>query len=55
MLHGLLRKLSHEPIAFLKETHSKASTRNVELIRRMFGLDEEHPAGKCTRRIRRDI
>ena len=53
MLHGLIRKLSHEPIAFLKETNAEPSSRNVELIRRMFGLDEEHPAGRCTRRARK--
>ena len=53
MLHGLVRKLSHEPITFLKEAQSEPSSRNVELIRRMFGLDEEHPAGRCTRRVRK--
>ncbi len=53
MLHGLIRKLSHEPIAFLKETNAEPSSRNVELIRRMFGLDEEPPAGRCTRRARK--
>ena len=51
MLHGLIRKLSHEPITFLKETRTGTPARNVELIRRMFGLDEEHPAGRCTRRV----
>lgn len=54
MLNGLLRKLSHEPITFLKEAPSETSSRNVELIRRMFGLDEEHPAGRCTRRVHRN-
>ena len=44
---------AHEPIAFLKETNAEPSSRNVELIRRMFGLDEEHPAGRCTRRARK--
>lgn len=54
MLHGLVRKLSHEPITFLKEANTETGTRNVELIRRMFGLDEEHPAGRCTRRMRKN-
>ena len=54
MLHGLIRKLSHEPITFLKGAKSETASRNVELIRRMFGLDDEHPTGRCTRRIHRN-
>ena len=54
MLHGLVRKLSHEPITFLKEAKSETASRNVELIRRMFGLDDEHPMGRCTRRVHRN-
>ena len=42
MLKSLVRKLSHEPIAFLKETHGDP-TRNIELVRRVYDLDEESP------------
>ena len=54
ILHGLVLKLSHEPITFLKEAKSETASRNVELIRRMFGLDDEHPMGRCTRRVHRN-
>ena len=32
MLHGLVRKLSHEPITFLKEAKSETASRTVELM-----------------------
>lgn len=48
MLKALVRKLSHEPISFLKDSHETADSRHIELIRRMFGLD--HAEHRCSRR-----
>ena len=42
MLKSLVRKLSHEPITFLKETHGDP-TRNIELVRRVYDLDGASP------------
>ena len=41
MLRSLVRKLSHEPIAFLKTANAEHSTEYIRLVRRIYGLDEE--------------
>ncbi len=42
MLKSMVRKLSHEPITFLKETDGDPA-RAIELIRKIYDLDEESP------------
>lgn len=39
MLKSLVRKLSHEPIAFLRESHGQADARQIDLVRQIFNLD----------------
>ena len=42
MLKSLVRKLSHEPISFLRETRGDP-TRNIEMVRKVYDLDGESP------------
>lgn len=51
MLRSLIRKLSHEPIHFLRQSQDPRHSGQVELIRQMFGLDEEAHPRRCHRRV----
>lgn len=51
MLRSLIRKLSHEPIAFLRQAQGNIQTGQIDLVRQIFNLDAplEHEHRRRTR------
>lgn len=48
MVHGMVRKLGHDPLMFLKHAHERGDAAHIEMVRTLFNLDDRRESHRCT-------
>lgn len=47
LVHGLVGKIGHDPLMFLKAAHERGEQKHIELVRALFNLDAPVATGRC--------
>lgn len=53
LVHGLVSKIGHDPLIFLKAAHERGDQKHIELVRNMFHLDAPVSSERCPYRAKK--